>query len=76
MSRRTVKVVVTTAALALSGSVGLWTATAAPADEVPPAVVEPVTPEPSPSATAPPANPQPPAKAGGYHCALCLVPTD
>ena len=72
MSRRTVKILVTTAAVALSGGVGLWTATAAPADEVPPAVV---APEPSASATAPSATPAPPpVRAGDYKCALCLVP--
>ena len=76
MSRRTVTIAVTAAALAFSGGLGLWTATAAPADEVPPAVVQPSI---SPSAPAvPPSSGSvittPPDRAGGISCGLCAVP--
>ena len=53
MSRRTVKIAVTAAALAFSAGLGLWTATAAPADELPPAAVAPSTSPSAPVTSAP-----------------------
>jgi hypothetical protein len=76
MSRRTVSLVVTTSALALLGGVGVWAAAAAPAAEVPPAVVRPVDRGAAPSATAAVRTSRPPAKAQEGNCALCLASAD
>jgi hypothetical protein len=84
MSRRTVRIAVSAAAIVFSGGLGLWTATAAPADELPPpAVVAPSTSPTAPATTAPaPAAPAPsgsttatPANRDDIvPCGLCAVP--
>ncbi len=68
MNRRTLTMLVPTAALALAAGFGVWAATAAPAAEVP---------KPVPSKTAPAASPPSVRDGQIYQCATCgwLPPT-
>jgi hypothetical protein len=87
MSRRTTKIVFSTAALVVAGGVGLWTATAAPAGEVPPVHVESaddtparpamVTAPPTAAPVVPPSVPAgwPSSGPDGNICASCMQPT-